>query len=111
MERTLTNLKRDRDANERNYLTYLAKVAEARISDDMNRNKMANISIINAASVPAKPIKPKKLLNVLLSIVLGAVSGIGFAFLSEYMSNGISTPKNAEKRLGLPVLTTVSYKQ
>ena len=108
-ENELENLKRDMSSNERNYKTYLEKVEEARISDDLNRQKMANISVIQTASVPPKPIKPRKRLNIALSIVLGAVAGLGLAFFSEYTSQGLSTPESVERRLGLPVLATIKH--
>ena len=110
-ENDLQNLKREVAANEKNCKTYLEKVEEALISDNLNRQKMANISVIQAAAVPAKPIKPKKTLNIALGIILGAVSGLGLAFFSEYTSEGLSNPERAERHLGLPVLGTVPYKE
>jgi capsular polysaccharide biosynthesis protein len=86
-------------------------VEEALISDNLNRQKMANISVIQAASVPQKPIKPKKALNVALGVILGVVSGLGLAFFSEYTNQGLSTPESAERHLGLPVLGMVPYKE
>jgi len=56
-------------------------------------------------------VKPKKRLNIALGIILGAVSGLGLAFLSEYTGQGLSTPESAERRLGLPVLATVPLKK
>ena len=109
-EKELVNLKREAATNDKNYRTYVDKLEEARISDDMNLQKMANVSVIQTATVPAKPVKPKKALNILLGIILGAVSGLGFAFFCEYSSQGLSTPGSVEKRLDLPVLTTISYK-
>jgi polysaccharide biosynthesis protein PslE len=109
-DKELQGLKRDYSITEKNYQTYTEKTEEARISDDMNRNKLANVSVIQAATAPAKPIKPKKLLNIVLGIVLGAVSGLGFAFFSEYTSQVFSTPESAERRLGLPVLVTIARK-
>jgi uncharacterized protein involved in exopolysaccharide biosynthesis len=109
-ENELQNLKRELAANERNFKTYLEKVEEALISDDLNRLKMTNISVIQAASAPAKPIKPKKALNIALGIILGAVSGLGLAFFNEYTAQGLSTPESAERRLGLPVLATIPNK-
>ncbi len=107
----LKDLNRKVSTNEMNYKTYQEKKEEAQISDEMNRQKLANISVIQAAVVPSKPVKPKKALNILLSIILGAVSGLGLAFLSEYMGQGISTPETAEEKLGLPVLATVSLQE
>jgi uncharacterized protein involved in exopolysaccharide biosynthesis len=107
-EKKFVDLKRGFVVNEKNYQNYVDKSEDARISDDMNRRKLANISTIQAASVPVKPIKPRKGLNIALSIVLGAVAGLGFAFFSEYSSQGLASPEAAERRLKLNVLATVS---
>jgi uncharacterized protein involved in exopolysaccharide biosynthesis len=107
-EKQFQDLKRDTATNERDYLTYKEKWEEARISDDMNRKKMANISIIQAAAAPANPIKPKKALNIALSIALGAISALGAAFFSEYLGHTFNTDRDVEQRLGLPVLTSVT---
>ncbi len=107
-EKQFQDLKRETATNERNYQTYQEKWEDARISDDMNKKKMANISIIQAATVPTEPIKPKKLLNIALSIVLGAVVALGAAFGSEYLGHTFNTAQDVERHLGLPVLTAVT---
>ncbi len=109
-EKQLANLKRDIEVSEQNYKTYLSKAEEARISEDLNRRKVANISVIEEAAVPPLPVKPKKLLNIALSVVLGAFAGLGFAFWTEFMSQAMTTPEDAERRLGLPVLGSISLK-
>ncbi len=103
-------LKREVADNEEKVRTYLGRAEEARISEEMNRKKMANISVIQPAEVPVKPITPKKGWNILLGMILGAVSGLGFAFFSEYTSESFSTPGAAEKQLALPVLTTIRHR-
>jgi polysaccharide biosynthesis protein PslE len=105
------NLNRTVSINEKNYLTYVEKHEEARISDDLNRQKIANISVIQAPSVPQKPVKPRKLLAILLAVVLGAASSLGYVFFVEYNSQEFSTPEQVESRLGLPVLTSIPLRQ
>ncbi len=107
-EKNMQQLKRDMQLNEKNYQTYLEKAEEARITVDMNRLKLANISVIQSAMVPAEPIKPKKLLNIILGIVAGVMSGLGLAFLAESASHTFTTPEQVEHRIGLPVLTTIA---
>lgn len=51
--------------------------------------KANNVSILAAADIPKVPVVPKKLLNIVLSIVVGLFGGIGFAFFYEYMDDTI----------------------
>jgi tyrosine-protein kinase Etk/Wzc len=110
-EMTLENQKRDVAVNDRNYRTYLEKVEDARILEDLNRQKSANISVIQEAAIPVEPARPRKLLNITLGLVLGALAGLGLAFVTEFSAQGLSTPGSVERVLGLPVLTTISLKR
>lgn len=107
-EKNMQTLKRDLLLNEKNYQTYLEKAEEARITVDMNRLKLANISVIQKATPPVEPVSPKKLLNAVLGIVVGALAGLGLAFLSESSSYTFTTPEQVEHRTGLPVLTSIA---
>jgi len=60
---------------------------------------------------PPIRVKPKKALNIVLGIIPGAVSGLGLVFFGEYTNQGLSTPESAERRLGLPVLASVPFKE
>jgi uncharacterized protein involved in exopolysaccharide biosynthesis len=106
-EKNLFDLKRELAVNEKNYQSYMDKSEDARILDIMNLQKLANISTVQGASDPVEPIKPRKGLNVVLSIVLGAVAGLSFAFFSEHSSQGLTSSEAAEQRLKLHVLATV----
>ncbi len=103
---------RDATDNEEKYKTYLAKVEEARIHDELDRQKMTSVSIIESASIPTKPNNVPKPLNLLISIAffLGIAGSIGLAFILEIISPGMSTPAQAEKRLDLPVLAVIANK-
>jgi uncharacterized protein involved in exopolysaccharide biosynthesis len=111
VEMRLGELERQFKMDEDNYQLYVKKMEEARISDAMDTQKIANISVVAPALPPIKPVKPKKALNVILSIFLGGMAGLGFAFFSEYTSQGLTTPERAERQLGLPVIATVPYKR
>lgn len=108
-EKEMQNLKRELATNEKNFQVYGEKMEDARITDDMNKLKLANISVIQPATIPLAPIKPKKGLNILLGMVFGALSGIGYALFSERNSQGLVSPEIAEKRLNLKVLATIPY--
>jgi uncharacterized protein involved in exopolysaccharide biosynthesis len=110
-ENELRDLQRELTTSEQNYQTYAAKLEEARMTEDMNRLKMTNISVIQGAAVPDDPIKPRKKLNLAIGIILGGLLGIGLAFLAEFLSQSFSTPNSVERRLGVPVLAVVPYRQ
>ena len=94
-EKELDTLKREFTVSERNYKTYLEKAEEARILEDLNRQKSANITVIQEATVPVTPIKPKKLLNIALGLILGAVSGLGLAFFCRVHLAGHVNPRGS----------------
>jgi uncharacterized protein involved in exopolysaccharide biosynthesis len=103
----LDQLQRDVDVDRQNYRLYLTKFEESRISNAMDSERIANVSLIEAASPPLKPVSPKVLLNLVLGIFLGAFGALGLAFFSEYLDDSIEKPEHAEKALGIPVLASV----
>jgi uncharacterized protein involved in exopolysaccharide biosynthesis len=107
-EMRLTELERNLKLNEENYQLYVKKMEEARVSNAMDKEQMVNISVAEQALPPVKPVKPKILLNIALSIVLGAVSGLGIAFFSEYLAHTFNNPEDVEQHLGLHVLSSIN---
>ena len=98
--------------NEDKYKSYLSKLEESRIHDELDRQKMGNVSVLEPASIPDEPIKPQLplILFVAMAFSLGIAGSIGLAFFLETMSAGMSTPAQAESRLELPVLAVVPVK-
>jgi uncharacterized protein involved in exopolysaccharide biosynthesis len=110
-ERELSDLQRDQAMSEQNYQTYLTKLEETRLVDQMDHQKIANVSVVQAATVPVEPVKPRKRLHIAFAALLGAFAAVGLAFFSEYISEGLSTPESAERRLGVRVLVAVPVKR
>ena len=110
-ESKIQDLKRAITINEKNYLAYVERHEYAQISDVMNRLKLSNISVIEDAVVPVKPVKPNKLLNLLIGLVVGTVSGLGYAYVNEKLAETFLNPESLEKYLGVPVLVTIPFKK
>ena len=112
-EKKLRELERERANDERNYQIALKKLEEARVFDDMDRQKMTSVSLIQPATVPLEPSKPSKKLPVflLMGAALGLGGGAGLAYLLEIMQPSMTTPQDAERRLNLPVLTSIPFKK
>ncbi|MGO9689572.1 MAG: GumC family protein [Syntrophobacteraceae bacterium] len=105
-ENKVQDLRRELASNEQMYQTYSKKLEDARISDDMDLQKMTSISLVEKASAPIGPVSPSKPLGffLLVSAIAGLGGGIVIAFLLESLGQGLLSPQKAEKRLDLPVL-------
>ena len=106
-EMKLQQLEQAVDVNRQNYRLYLAKFEESRISDAMDKKRMTNVTLMDAARPPLKPISPKVLLNIVLAIFLGVFGGVGLGFFTEYLDDSLEKPEDVEKLLQLPVLASV----
>ncbi|QNG60195.1 capsular biosynthesis protein [Bacillus sp. PAMC26568] len=85
----------------------IATVFQKEIAAIMN---VDNVSILSKADlgVDPSPIKPKPVLNIAIAIVVGLMTGVGLAFLLEYLDNTIKNEQDIEKHLGLPVLGAIT---
>jgi uncharacterized protein involved in exopolysaccharide biosynthesis len=110
-EHRLRGLVRQRQINEQNYLAYTEKLEDSRINSEMDNQVMTNIRVIHEAVTPHESVRPRKLVNLLVGFILGGLGGIGVAFYRNYLNQGINSPDNLERLVGLPVLATVKYLQ
>jgi uncharacterized protein involved in exopolysaccharide biosynthesis len=100
--------KRNVDTNQKLYDTLLSKVKESNLMGNLD---VSNIRIAEKAPLPVSPIKPKKKLNAILSVVLGLLAGIGLSFFWEYLDRSLRTEEDIERYLALPVLSVVPLVQ
>ena len=96
--------KEDMEGAKAIYQQVLKKAQETTIMGTIN---VSNVQLFDKATPPRKPSKPKKALNVLLGIVLGLFTGVGFALVSERMDNTYTSPEELEEHLGVPMLGIV----
>jgi uncharacterized protein involved in exopolysaccharide biosynthesis len=107
IEMQLNQLQQQVDVDRQSYRLYLSKFEESRISDAMDTEKIASVSLIQPASPPREPVSPKKLLNFLLAIFLGAFGGLGLAFFVEYLDDKLEKVEDVEEVFQLPVLASI----
>ena len=100
-------LRREAKAAEDAYMLYQKKHEEARISAAMDQQKIVNVSIAQPAQRPLRPVGPRKALNLLLGLLLGAFGGLGLAFVSEYFDHSLTTGRDLEARVGIPLLGAI----
>jgi polysaccharide biosynthesis transport protein len=101
-------LVRELKQQERNYLLYLNKTEEARIEEQQDTSRAANVTVTSWAMVPSVPVFPKKVLMGLLSLVIGTFVGIAGAFTAYYMDHTVKTPEDITRTCRSPVLTFIA---
>ncbi|WP_080843891.1 YveK family protein [Cytobacillus gottheilii] len=84
-----------------------AEVFQREIVEIMNIN---NVTILAQAEVTENqsPVKPQPVLNIAIALVVGAMAGVGLAFLLEYMDNTVKTEQDIEKIAELPVIGVIA---
>ena len=96
---------------EENYLLYKKKQEEARISDALDRTRIANVVIAEAPTVPTVPSSSGRLSLLMLGAVLAVVLGLAAAYLLAYISPYVQSPEDVEDTLGVPVLASLSARR
>ena len=94
-------LKREVESNKQLYEGILTRLKEAGVSAGL---RASNIRIVDRAEVPSNPVKPRKSLNLFLSLFGGLVTGVGLAFFQEYMDNSIKSAEDITRFFKLPTL-------
>lgn len=90
--------------NRQFYELLLKRLQEASLSSGIS---VSNAQIVDSATVPDRPVKPKRGLNLLLAMIVGALGGAFAAFFTEYIDDTIKTPEDVEKFFDLPFLGSV----
>ncbi|MBN2012588.1 GumC family protein [candidate division KSB1 bacterium] len=98
------------DDNREVYSMLLKQREEARISLAKMDN-LVKVRVVSPAIVPDRPVKPKKKLNVLLSLFFGLAAGLSAAFVVDYFDRTLSNVEDVEQYLDLPVLTSIPHQR
>lgn len=99
-------LMRQRESDQHLYDDLLKKARELSV---LSNTKRTNISLADKAVLPQTPISPRKAVNISISVVLGLVCGLGFAFFIEFVDKSVRTPEDVASKLGLQVMGMLPY--
>ena len=97
-------LKREADSNQQLYDVLLKRLKETGLSQGLDSS---NVRIVESAIAPIRPVKPRKLLNLGVGLVLGLGVGLTLAFLVEYMDDTVHAPEHVESAIGVPVFALI----
>jgi uncharacterized protein involved in exopolysaccharide biosynthesis len=101
------NLLREVKEAEGNDLLYKQKREEARIGDALDRQRIVNVAIAEAATVPALPARPHVALTLLFGTLLAFLVSPGVAFAADRLDPSLRTPDELRNVLQIPVLAAL----
>jgi tyrosine-protein kinase Etk/Wzc len=70
---------------------------------------VADARIIDYATLPIDPIKPKKALIMAFSLILGLILGVALTFIRRALNRGVEDPDLIEKELHIPVYASIPH--
>lgn len=97
-------LKRDVEAAQRAFEGVSQRSIQTRLE---SLSVQTNIATLNPASVPTEHSRPRILLNMLISVFLGTLLGVGIALMLELVNRRVRSIDDLEA-IELPVLATIS---
>ncbi|MDQ8907801.1 polysaccharide biosynthesis tyrosine autokinase [Acinetobacter nosocomialis] len=104
VQRQYLQLYRDVKVNTELYTSLLNSYQQLKIA---KAGEIGNVRIIDTAVEPIKPIKPRPLLVLFLSLIVGGFIGTVLALLRNMMRSGVKDSTQIENDLNLPVYATV----
>ena len=101
----LNVLRRDIESAQRAFEQVSQRASQTSIESQTNQT---NIAVLNPATAPVDPSKPKVFLNILVSIFLGTLLGVSLALMLELSNRRVRSAQDLADALDLPVLGAIS---
>lgn len=102
-QQEILRLSRDVESGRAVYMQLLNRQQELNIAKS---SAIGNVRIIDNAVTERKPIKPKKIIIVLLGIILGGGVSVAIVILQVFLRRGIESPEQLEE-LGVNVYASI----
>ncbi|HHR5697827.1 TPA: polysaccharide biosynthesis tyrosine autokinase [Klebsiella michiganensis] len=102
-QQDILQLSRDVDSGQAVYMQLLNRQQELNIAKS---SAIGNVRIIDNAISQPKPVKPKKIIIILVGIVLGGIVSVGLVLLRVFLRRGIENPEQLEE-IGINVYASI----
>lgn len=100
-------LDRKRQLAEEDYRSVLKRRTEAEVSDQLDQNRISNVSILSAAVASLLPVYPPKLIAMAVILAAGVILGIAVSLVLHYTDSRVVSGADLERATGLTFLGEV----
>ncbi len=105
-QQEVLRLVRDTEVNTVLYTSLLNTAQELRV---VKAGTVGNVRVVDYAVTPYESVKPKKIVILVWSILLGGFVGVVAAFLRKALQSGVDDPELIEKQINVPVYATILH--
>ena len=103
-EMTFARLDRNERILDGIYTLFQSRLKEAELAQAVED---PSVRMVDAASMPRRPVRPKPLINLALATIAGLTLGCAAAFAREYRDRSVHTRDDLQGATGLPVLAMI----
>lgn len=103
----LADLERERRELEQLAHTYRTRYEEARMSEDLDRERVVSVSVIQKPDASALPAGPRHLPFILGGLLAGLLGAAGVLVYTLVFRQTLITVESVERIIGLPVLASL----
>jgi tyrosine-protein kinase Etk/Wzc len=107
-EQTALRLLRDVHVDTELYTNLLNSAQQLRVA---KAGQVGNVRVVDFAEAPDEPVRPKRVIAILIALGGGLVLGILLTFFKRAMYGGVERPDELEGMLGVPVFAVVPRSQ
>lgn len=97
-------LKQDLETNKQYYNTLLQRYRELQVTSNDHPN---NVSVATYGRVPTVPVGPQRTRNIVVAFLLSLATGIGLAFLLDYLDDTLKSVEDVDRYIHLPALALI----
>lgn len=87
----------------------MAKKSEE--SSILEASTLSSVKVTEQSVLPAVPVSPRKLINILLSLIAASVSGLGVVFLREYVDDSLIAVEEVQNILHEEPLAVIPFQK
>ena len=102
------DLERERRVLEELVHTYRTRYEEARMNEDLDRERVVSVSVVQRPDAPARPAGPRHLPFALAGVLIGLVGASGVLLYLLVFRETLITVESVERIIGLPVVASVA---
>jgi succinoglycan biosynthesis transport protein ExoP len=99
-------MRRDVESAQRTFESVSQRASQTSMESRVNQT---NIAVLNPATVPTVPTKPRVTFNVAMAVFFGTLLGVGLAIGLELLNRRVRSPRDLSDALGIPLLGAIGH--